>query len=122
MERTMSSSDDGFETIPDREAFEEELERHNDALDELVTEYMDKHDISMGAASFLLLTLAVKMRMAAYGLETEQPSVSGLKLDLDRFRREVEDVVREAKKSAEEFIREVKTKLAELENEEGGEP
>jgi hypothetical protein len=121
MEREMGSSNDGFEKIEDRETFEEEMERHGCALDELVADYMDEHDISTGAASFLLLALAVKMRMTAYGLETEQPSVSGLKLDLDRFRREIEDLVREAKKGAEEFIQQIKKEIAELENE-GGEP
>ena len=39
----------------------------------------------------------------------------------DRFRREIEDLVREAKKGAEEFIQQIKKEIAELENE-GGEP
>ena len=116
----MGSSDDGSGMGPDD--FEEEMERHNRAIDELLSDYMDEHDISMEAASFLLLTVSVRMRMVAYGLETKKPSVSGLKLDLDRFRREVDELVREAKKSAEDFIQEFKKEIAELENEEGGEP
>ena len=48
------------------------------------------------------------MRMAAYGGGVEQPSVAGLKLDLDRFRRELDEGVRAAKKDAEAFIEEAK--------------
>src|ERR1700730_3675804 len=121
MEREMGSSNYGFETIEDREAFEEEMERHSFALDELVADYMDEHDISTGAASFLLLALAGKMRMTAYGLGTEHRPVSGPTRDLDRYRREMEDLVREARKGAEEFIQQIKKEIAELESG-GGEP
>jgi hypothetical protein len=38
----------------------------------------------------------------------ESPSVAGLKLDLDRWRRDVDEFVREAKKGAENYIRTVK--------------
>ena len=34
----------------------------------------------------------------------EKPSNSGLKLDLDRFRRDIDHVVRAARKDADEFI------------------
>jgi hypothetical protein len=48
------------------------------------------------------------MRMTAYGLGVESPSVGGLKLDLDRLKEEVNVFLREAKKGAEEYIAHVK--------------
>jgi hypothetical protein len=57
------------------------------------------------------------MRMIGYAMETEKPSASGLKMDLDRFRREVEECIRTAKKGAEEFIEEAMVLRAEMESE-----
>jgi hypothetical protein len=54
----------------------------------------------------ILLGMCIRMRMIGYALETEQPSGSGLKMELDRFRREIDDAMRAAKKGAEEFIEE----------------
>ena len=56
--------------------------------------------------------------------DVEKPSGSGLKLDLDRFRREVDDALRHAKKGADEFIENIKPVLAAAragDDEEGGE-
>jgi hypothetical protein len=47
----------------------------------------------------------------------EKPSASGLKLELDRVRREIDDYVRSSKKSAEEFVAASKKALAETESE-----
>jgi hypothetical protein len=55
--------------------------------------------------------------MVGYALETERPSASGLKMDLDRFGREIDDYLRTAKKGAEEFIEEAKSLKAEAEAE-----
>ncbi len=43
--------------------------------------------------------------MEAYAIDVEKPSVAGLKLDLDRLQRQVDELVREAKKGAEDYIR-----------------
>ncbi len=67
--------------------------------------------------SLILLDISVRMRMVGYALETEKPSGSGLKLDLDRFMREIDDCIRTAKKNADQFIVEAKTLRAEAENE-----
>ena len=56
----------------------------------------------------VLLNMSVKVRMVGYALDTEQPSVAGLKLDLDRFRREMDQACA-PKKDAERFIAEVKS-------------
>ena len=55
--------------------------------------------------------------MIGYALETDKPSASGLKMDLDRFGREVDDCIRSAKKSADEFIDEAKDLRTEMEAE-----
>ena len=48
---------------------------------------MDEAEIGEAFVAALLLDAAIKMRMAAYGMGVENPSVAGLKLDLDRLRR-----------------------------------
>jgi hypothetical protein len=70
----------------------------------------------------VLLNISLRLRMVGYAMETEKPSASGLKLDLDRYRRDVEDAVRHAKKDAERFIVEAKSARAEAENEAREEP
>jgi hypothetical protein len=95
----------------------DELDRHRRGLYQRISEYMEEDDINEAAAAFLLLDAAVSMRMTAYGIGVENPSAAGLKLDLDRLRREVDELVRTAKKGAEEYIRHVKEALAAAENE-----
>jgi hypothetical protein len=95
-----------------------ELDRHREELFERITQFMEDEDINEAAASFLLLDLALTLRMAAYGTGVKNPSAAGLKLDLDRLQREVADFIRLAKKGAEEFIRNTKEMLATIEEEE----
>jgi hypothetical protein len=104
----MSDPDD----LPDDDAamdqFVEDFERHRDAIYELICDYMEDADINEGYVAPLLADAAIRMRMTAYGLGVENPSVAGLKLDLDRLRNELNEFLREAKKGAEEFIGHVK--------------
>ena len=65
----------------------------------------------------MVLDLAVSLRMIAYANSVEKPSVSGLKMELDRFNKDAEEHARSAKQDAEGFIAEVKAQ-----REEGGEP
>lgn len=111
----MTSQTDDFDG--DDQAAIEELDRHGMALHKLVQDYMDAHDLSDEMTSLLLLNISVRMRMVAYALETEKPSASGLKLDLDRFRREIDECVRAAKKDADAFIAEAKVARAAAERE-----
>jgi len=104
------------------EAGMDELDRHGMALHQLVQDYTDEHDLSDEITSLLLLNVSVRMRMVAYALETEKPSASGLKVDLDRFRREIDDCVRAAKKDADHFIAEAKVARAAAESELEDEP
>jgi hypothetical protein len=88
---------------------EEELGQHSLALHQLIQDYMDEHDLSDELGALLLLNISVRMRMVGYALETEQPSAAGLKMDLDRFNREIVDSIQAAKKGADEFIEEAMT-------------
>jgi hypothetical protein len=50
--------------------------------------------------------------MMNYAASVTKPSGGGLKLDLDRFRRDIEDLVRESKKNADRFIAETSEVIA----------
>src|SRR6516162_2986200 len=94
------------EDISDDAEAGDELDQHGLALHQIVQDYMDEHDLSDELGALLLLNISVRMRMVGYALETEKPSASGLKMDLDRFNSEIGDCIRAAKKGAEEFIEE----------------
>ena len=104
------------------EAVLDELDQYSLALHQLVQDFADERDLSDEMTSLMLLNISVRMRMVAYALEAEKPSGSGLKLDLDRFRREVDECIRAAKKEADHFIAEAKVARAAAENEIDGEP
>ena len=120
----MGESDDLFGNGEEHDADESEFERHGRAVHELVQDYLDEHEIPDSAGSVLLLQAALTLRMIGYATEVEKPSAGGLKLELDRFQREMNDAVRLAKRGAEEFIETSKVELEaarrELEEEEGG--
>jgi hypothetical protein len=109
----MPGSDDVFGEDPAQAEFEAEVLRHRDALHERISDYMDEAGIGAAYAAQLLIDLMIGMRMTAYGLGVEKPSAAGLKLDLDRLKAEVNEFLREAKKSAEEYIAQVKDARAE---------
>ena len=83
---------------------------------------MDDEEIDEAYMAQLLLDCGLNMRMTAYGMAVENPSVAGLKIDLDRVGREVAELLRAAKKGAEEFIHKVKQERARLEAEVGAAP
>jgi hypothetical protein len=104
----MSDSDDLPDDDPELEEFAEELERHRNAIFERIYAYMEEVEIDEAYVAQLLIDAMIRMRMTAYGLGVESPSVAGLKLDLDRLRGELGEFLREAKKGAEEYIGHVK--------------
>jgi hypothetical protein len=114
----MTSSDDPSGNDPGFDKFAEEYERRQTELYQMLSDYMEEEDFDEEYAAHLLLDMTVRMRMTAYGLGVANPSVSGLKLDLDRFKREVDDFVREARKGAEDYIAQVKDARARAEAEE----
>jgi hypothetical protein len=117
----MSSNDDDFDNAQSNAAMDE-LSRHTSAIHQLVQDYIDEHDLLEEMMSVVLLNLSVRLRMIGYALETEKPSAAGLKLDLDRFQREIDGCVRAAKKDADRFIADAKAARAKAENEADEEP
>ena len=114
----MSDSDDPFGEVPeDMRQFADDLERHSQELHERICGYMDEEEIDENYVAHLLLESAINLRMAAYGLYVENPSVAGLKIYLERMARELGEMLRAAKKGAEEYIRLVKEERAKLEAE-----
>jgi hypothetical protein len=116
-----SRSDDGRSDDPDVQEFMDEVEQHSQAIYEMVSDYMDDLEVPEAIISHVLLNLAFNMRMVAYVIDTEKPSAGGLRLDLDRMRNEIEQILRESKKGAEGFIKSAKTAIAEAEKENGPE-
>ena len=104
----MSDSDELPLDDPEAEKFVEDFERHRDAIYDCILDYMDEEEISEAYVAQLLIDAMIRMRMTAYGLGVESPSVGGLKMDLDRLKEEVNVFLREAKKGAEEYIAVVK--------------
>ncbi len=109
----MNSQNEDF----DDAAAAEEMDHHGLELHQLIQDYLDEHDLSDEAGAIILLGICIRMRMVGYALETEEPSASGLKMDLDHFQRDIDDCLRTAKKGAEEFIEEAKALKAEAEAE-----
>jgi hypothetical protein len=104
----MSDSDDLFGDDPAMDEFAEDFERHRDAIYELICDYMDEAEITEAYVAQLLIDAMIRMRMTAYGLGVESPSVAGVKIDLDRLHQEVGVFLREAKKGAEEYVAQIK--------------
>jgi len=112
----MSSGNDDFDDAAPNAAVNE-FDRHSGALLQVVQDYIEEHDLLEEMMSLVLLNLSVRLRMVGYALETEKPSAAGLKLDLDRFRRELDGCVRAAKKDADRFIADAKAARAKAESE-----
>ncbi len=100
----MSDSDDVFGEDAGAEEFADAFDRHRQAFLDRLDEFMDEEDLDEEYMGQLLLDALISLRMAAYGGGVEKPSVAGLKLDLDRLQKQVIEILREAKKGAEEFI------------------
>ena len=90
------------------DAFAEEYDAHREALFDIVSGYAEENELDDAMLTGLLLDLAVSMRMVIYAHSMEKPSASGLKLELDRFLKDVGEHVREVKKGADEFIADIK--------------
>ena len=85
----MSDPDDVPDDDPAMDQFAEEFERHRDALYDHICDFMEEDEISEAYVAQLLADAMIRMRMTAYGMGVESPSVAGLKLDLDRLRDEL---------------------------------
>jgi hypothetical protein len=90
----------------------DEFNRLTVLLSERVSEFADEEDIDGEILPLLLLRVSVTMRMTGYAMSVAKPSGGGLKLDLDRFRREADELIREMKKDADRFIAQVRETMA----------
>ena len=111
----------GQEKLPFEEADELELdEEYEELRRELRSRlegFADEHDLPEGVLAALLLEMALMSRTLDYLGSVEKPSGSGLRLELDRFRRDIDEVMRAAKKGADALVAEAKQAMAEDEAE-----
>jgi len=98
-----------------------EFDRLTDLLFEQISDFADDEDVPDALLPMLLLRLSLSTRMMAYATSVAKPSAGGLKLDLDRFRHDAEELIREMKKEAERFIAQAKEAIAMSELEEAPE-
>jgi hypothetical protein len=90
----------------------DDFNRLSDLLFLRISEFSEQEDVADEVLPLMLLRLAVTMRMMNYVVSVDKPSGFGLKLDLDRFRRDTEDLFREMKKEADDFIAQAKETIA----------
>ena len=110
----------------DPEAESDSLFREDQsALFDALSELMEEREMSEDELVPLLIDAVYHFRAIAYVVSTAKPSEGGLRMDLDRFRKLVDDVHRDYKKNAGEVVRSLVTVLETLAAEEGddrGEP
>jgi len=97
--------EDGDEALHD-------FDRLTEILFQRVAEFAEEEEVADELLSPLLLRLSLTTRMVAYTATAAKPSTAGLKLDLDRFRRDIEDLIRAAKKDADLFIAQARESMA----------
>ena len=90
----------------------DDFDRLTEILFQRVVEFAEEEEIDDEVLSPLLLRLSLTTRMVAYTTAAAKPSGGGLKLDLDRYRRDIEDLIRTAKKEADRFIAQAKESMA----------
>jgi hypothetical protein len=102
---------DGGAMPDDNDLFDEDGRETRDEFDRLtqllsqhLVKFAEDQDIPDEMLAVLLLRIAIASRMVGYVASTARPSAGGLKLDLDRFRRDIDDLIRVTKKDAEGVI------------------
>lgn len=106
----MSDGDDVFGESEDEGV--RDFNRLSDILFRRVGEFADAEGVADDILALLLLRLSLTIRMMSYAMSVAKPSGGGLRLDLDRFRRDADDLIREMKKDADQFIARVKQTIA----------
>jgi hypothetical protein len=105
-------ANDLFGDLPE-DGMDEEFEELRSALAEALAAFADEQEIGEDVLSLLLIDAAVVQRALAYVLATDKPSEGGLKLDLDRFGRAFNDLLRGAKKNARPTLQHLTAAVAE---------
>ena len=110
-EAAMSDNDDFFGESENEGA--SDFDRLSHRLFEHVNDFADEEDIADEVLALLLLQLSGTIRMMTYAMSVAKPSGGGLRLELDRFRRDADELLREMKKNADQFIARAKVTIAE---------
>jgi hypothetical protein len=97
--------EDGDEALDD-------FDRLTEMFSQRVIEFAEEEEVTDEVLSPLLFRLSLTSRMVAYAATAAKPSGAGLKLELDRFRRDIENIIRETKKDADRFIAEARESIA----------
>jgi hypothetical protein len=103
-------NDDVFGEDEDEAA--RDFDRLGDVLYQRIAAFAEEEDVDDEILPALLLRLSLSMRMMTYATSVAKPSAGGLKLELDRFRRDAEEMIREMKKDADRFIAQAKEMIA----------
>lgn len=91
--------------FPDSEDEGRRLYREDEAaLLSALTGVMDERGLDEGALVPLLLDAAFHYRSLAYVVDTAKPSESGLRMDLDRMRKLIDEVHRDYRKNAADVV------------------
>jgi hypothetical protein len=109
----MSDDDDFFGESEDEGV--RDFNRLSDILFQRVSKFADEEDVVDEILALLLLRLSLTIRMMTYAMSVAKPSGSGLRLDLDRFSRDADDLIREMKKDADQFVARAKEAIASAE-------
>ena len=104
--------DDNDLSDEDGQEARDEFDRLSQLLSQHLVEFAEDQDVSDEMLAVLLVRIAITSRMVGYVASTAKPSAGGLKLDLDRFRRDIEDLIRVTKKDAEGVVARAKASLA----------
>jgi hypothetical protein len=112
-EREDLFGEEGKEALDDFDRLTELLFQH-------VLEFAEEEEVGDEMLSPLLLRLSITSRMVAYAASAAKPSGAGLKLDLDRFHRDIDNLIRATKKDADGFIARAREEIAAAELDEDG--
>ena len=104
----MSDNNDDDLFGDDENEAADDFDRLTDILFQRVAEFAEDEEVADEILPPLLLRLSLTTRMMTYVTSVAKPSGGGLKLDLDRFRRDAEELIREMKKDADQIVAQAK--------------
>ena len=105
----------------DAERTSSEYDRLRELLHAHISELADEHELPFGTLSLVLIDLGVSSHMFNYLVSVQQPSASGLKMELDRLGREIEHFLHGSKQDADDFVRNSKELIQEAQRPAEGE-
>lgn len=96
------------EHLPEDETEAERLFREDqNAVIEALALVMEERGLDEGELAALLVGELYHYRAIAYVMGTAKPSESGLRMDLDRLRKEIDELHREYRKNAGGIVRDI---------------